>query len=364
MKHFCNAPWVNVSIDPNGDVLPCCRINTSIFKPDNLKNKSLDETWNGPALQQLRESFTENEAPAACSDCYKLEESGLESYRQIINEREDYPDLDTISEPPIYFDLKTTNVCNLKCRMCSSFNSSLIAKEQNEDNTWWTTEKLMTPQNKDTFASWLVSGKQLAIAGGEPFVNPETKKIIEASPKNMVFHINTNAMFYQQKLIDEMLKFDKVFISLSVDDLYERLEYARSGSKWKTIEKNILKFKELDTNNEHVQVHIYCTVNNYNIWYLEEFFDYFRSIDVHVNYQALTRPQMMNISYLPRSVKRRLFDKYISTRHTQIKYLVNYCLVDEENKIVEFNTFNKNKDSIRNEKFKDVFSEWAKVING
>ena len=361
---FCNAPWVNISIDPNGDVLPCCRINKQVFKPDNLKNYTLKEAWNGSALQNLREKFTELEKPEECLDCYKIEESGLKSYREIINERNDKVDLNLETEPPIYYDLKTTNVCNLKCRMCSSFNSSIIAKEQKEDNTWWTTEKLMTKENGATFSSWLKIGKELAIAGGEPFVNPETKRIIESAPKHMCFHINTNGMFYQQKLVDEMLKFERVFISISVDDLYERLEYARSNSKWKLIKENVLKFAQLEKDNDNLDVHIYCTVNNYNIWYLEEFFDYFKSINVKVNYQALTRPKELNISCLSSKVKTKIYDKYKNTKHKEIKSLMNYVCTQHPDLSKQFKEFNDTKDLIRKEKFEDVFPEWAKVIYG
>lgn len=64
---YCTSPWTVFNVFPNGDVCPCC----AGFGPiDNLMGKTLDEVWNGPAFQQLRESmFDCDMLPDYCKEC-------------------------------------------------------------------------------------------------------------------------------------------------------------------------------------------------------------------------------------------------------------------------------------------------------
>lgn len=367
---FCKAPWSNISIDPDGSVLPCCRIENYHYQADNLQDMSLAQAWNGPAIRKVRKQFLDGEIPIACiNPCFKVEEAGMESYRQVRNSW----DIDIVpsvwSPPPVFFDLKTTNVCNLKCRMCCSINSSLIAKEEGDDNTWWTTEKLLVPENRETFISWIDKMMHIGIAGGEPFVNPETKKILDAiiksgRAKKIEYGMNTNGMFWIQSFIDQIVQFKRARISISIDDLYQRNEYSRANSVWDTIARNLKKYVNLRDTHDHIKINSYATVNNYSIWYLEEYFQYFENINVLAEYQPLIGPFHMNISYLSADIKDQILNKYQNTNNKNIKDLMKFMMTQSEQDFTnKFIAYNKQKDKVRNENFKDVFPEWSKVIN-
>ena len=127
-KFFCKAPFTEMSIDPRGAILPCCRYKGIL---STLKDERIDKAWNNKNYKDLRTSFLNGEKPKECIDCWNAEDSGNESLRQSINWMAKDIDFDSniVEKPPLYYEFKLSNGCNLKCRMCFYGNSSSIAKE-------------------------------------------------------------------------------------------------------------------------------------------------------------------------------------------------------------------------------------------
>ena len=182
MSRFCPAPWINISTDVNGSIRPCCRYEQpggqSKYKMPWMKNGKLDEIYNGPEMQALRDAFKNGIEPNECSWCWKEEAVGIKSFREKYLERNYlYSEDDLI--PQIY-DLKLSNVCNLKCRMCGPQASSSIAKEENISNEYWLENKIIGTENENVFFNdWLPAMQELELTGGEPFFSPENKQLIE-----------------------------------------------------------------------------------------------------------------------------------------------------------------------------------------
>lgn len=61
----CYYPWYNVSIFPEGRVVPCFLFHEGI----NIKNKSLEEIWYGDFFEGERERFFRNELRKVCKNC-------------------------------------------------------------------------------------------------------------------------------------------------------------------------------------------------------------------------------------------------------------------------------------------------------
>lgn len=66
----CNAPWQQVVIRANGDVLPCC----SLYGPEvvlgNVTTNSIYNIWNGETMKKLRESLLKGKyIHRACEKC-------------------------------------------------------------------------------------------------------------------------------------------------------------------------------------------------------------------------------------------------------------------------------------------------------
>ena len=95
-------------------------------------------------MRALRDKMYNGGIVNECEHCFLQEKVGKKSFRQMHNEewtkkigeeeihrrvKESIVNEWQMLSDPIYLDLRLSNLCNLKCRMCSPHNSSQIAKE-------------------------------------------------------------------------------------------------------------------------------------------------------------------------------------------------------------------------------------------
>ena len=70
-EQLCLNPWSSVSVQADGDVIPCCFSFGKDVVYGNLKNQSLKEIWaTSPVLQEFRESHLTKQYHDICSKCY------------------------------------------------------------------------------------------------------------------------------------------------------------------------------------------------------------------------------------------------------------------------------------------------------
>ena len=365
MSRFCPAPWINISTDVNGSIRPCCRYEQPIrqieYKMPWMKDGTLDQVYNSPEMNKLRNAFRNGVEPKECSWCWKEEKSGIKSFREKYIERNYI--YDENNPVPQIYDLKLSNVCNLKCRMCGPQASSSIAKEEGVSNEYWLENKIIGTENEDIFFNeWLPSMQELELTGGEPFFSPENKQLIERIvDSGHADHINilitTNAMFYLPKLMEKLSSFKRVAISLSIDDIGARLEYARAGAKWDLIQKNITsileKYPTFNTS-------IYRTINNYNIFYLNELDDWALENNVKVSNGILHEPKHLSIQNLPKWAKEEVTERFI--RSNKYKNILDFMNIDNTNEIQSFRNTTLEKDNVRKQSFKESFPEWGEIL--
>lgn len=68
---LCLNPWLSVSIQCDGDVVPCCMSFGKEVVYGNLKEASLLEIWNeSPVLELFRQQHLNGMLPELCSSCY------------------------------------------------------------------------------------------------------------------------------------------------------------------------------------------------------------------------------------------------------------------------------------------------------
>ena len=365
MSKFCPAPWITISTDVNGSIRPCCRYeqphNQTKYKMPWMKDGSIADLYNGPEMKALRKAFLSGEQPKECNWCWKEEAAGILSFREKYLKREYSYNQD--NPVPQILDLKLSNTCNMKCRMCGPQASSAIGKEQGIVNPYWHSNKILGTENEYIFfTEWLPSVKELELTGGEPFFSKENKDLIfkiskTEYAKNISIKITTNGMFYDKRMLDTLTNFKLVQIPMSIDDIGIRLEYARGDSNWDIISKNILNMKKEYPN---FNVSIYRTVNNYNIYYLDELDNWASENNIIVTNGFLHSPNYLNIQNLPENVK-----KEISNKISNIDVLNFMCSIISTNNYDVLNRFffeNVRLDKIRNQSFEDVFPEFAELI--
>ena len=77
-KTFCVMPWINVSTDPDGTIIPCCISRDVIKKSDgtpyNLGHDKIEDFFNSPDFVNIREKMLKGEKVDGCSQCYLCSE--------------------------------------------------------------------------------------------------------------------------------------------------------------------------------------------------------------------------------------------------------------------------------------------------
>ena len=375
---ICMAPWAAISTDVNGSIRPCCKFEQPHLQQEHkmpyMKDGTLEEIWNSDALQKLRQAFINNEKPNECRQCWNEEKAGISSYRQHLNslfdeyknQKDRYDFNSTQSIPPFYIDLKLTNVCNLKCRMCSPMASSLIQKEMEKTSTfkgddYWHSSKIVGTYNEESFKKWLPNIDHIVFTGGEPFVGKENKDLLqliidEGYASQIDLHFNTNGMLMPQAIINMVLQFRKVEMVFSVDDIGPRLNYHRHGANWELIKKNIAKVPQ----DKNILISIYATVNNYNVWYIDEAMPEFRKLTPRASYNFVYEPAFLSPRKLNKLIKSELEDKYGD--NPEHEKLLKYIRSDEEDLTTQFHKHIKEMDVLRGEDFNKIFPEWSEVV--
>ena len=333
-ESFCVLPWVNITVDPDGAIKPCCISHDYIKKEDgtkfNLGYDSIDDIYNSKEYVELRQKMLDNEYISGCDVCYHNEKTGRQSRRLINNEQ--YKDVvPTTTESNLkikFFDLRFGNLCNLKCRMCSPANSNQIAKEITEINNeeyskfyplfdldseeWWETNTF-----DENIKSQVDNIDTIYMTGGEPTVIEKNfdimGELIELDKsKDITLIINTNLTNTNPKFYQYLPNFKSVILQLSIDGYEGVQEYLRYPSRFSQIDESIHKLIEM----ENVKLWATPVIQIGNLNKIVDLFKYFEDINIKENKPLidirpilLQDPQHMNIDYLPKDFKQKAFAK-------------------------------------------------------
>lgn len=315
-KQFCILPFTSLTINPTGSATPCCKFNrldTEIERA-TLHDSSLYQLFNQSAIQKIRKQFINGEKPTECRLCWTEESAGVKSLRQGINDLYTDQEMESLIQTPTIqiYDLKFTNLCNIKCRMCDShFSSSwipetinlkLIPYERIETHKTHSKQKfLKNSHHLKEFNSSLERIKLISFSGGEPLLQPEhdmfMEEIIASSRKyNLRLDYNTNGTVYNDLAVQAWKYVNEVIFRISLDGTDGQFEFLRHGAKWKNVIDNIERYKKNVGNN--VVMMAYITVNIYNIFYLESVIEYAIAQDLLVKFNFLQFPNCMSIGVL------------------------------------------------------------------
>jgi len=165
-----------------------------------------------------------------------------------------------------YFELKISNLCNLKCRICDSGSSTGWYKEEgiigSEQNCFATKEDFLNEFKKHEHNINL-----LYFFGGEPFLISYHYDLIDYLYDNKMFdveiHYSTNLTVYNERVEDCLHKlkhFKKVVIIGSLDGSGRRFEFLRKNSSWSKVESVIAKFSAYNKINFFVMPSL-CNLN-------------------------------------------------------------------------------------------------------
>jgi hypothetical protein len=252
-KSFCANPWILMHDGMSGNTNLCGRNWKKIKQRDDIKNWQTD-----PDYSLIREKMLKGEEIPGCGTCYTYEKKGIrdmrwtDSFDWITHLRlESLNDFKKIKKPA-YYEVRPSNKCNLKCRMCSEGFSHLIENE----NKQITDKKFRRFTEKDTYLSGgdsfnkidLDEAVRVYVAGGEPTIMPEFYEFLRFCVRegrtNLELKVNTNAVKISQPLFDLFKQFKDLWFTCSIDGTGKINEYIRWGTDGNKQIENIHKLRQ------------------------------------------------------------------------------------------------------------------------
>ena len=402
-NHFCMLPWIHLHSYPDGRAYPCCS-SVSQHPVGDLNKNSMKEVWNGEAMREVRRNMLSKTDSPECQVCYDKEAHGVYTMRNSFNKhfghhiKEVLPATHADGTADIFkfrfYDIRFSNLCNMKCRTCGDTFSSLWADENRKRFEW------KKGTNPATDVKVLFSGRnetdmleqlddhiphveQIYFAGGEPLIMPEHYKLIhrlielDKSDVKLTYNTNFLKVTYGGHDVFELWKhFDMgrgVSVGASLDIDGARAEYMRKGTKWDTIVRNRERMLEVCP---EVDFYLSPTVGLFNVLKVCQFHrswvekGYIKASDFHIN--MLYGPKDRRADVLPPALKdeaRAEITEHIAWIKTKGNNAINRCvpefeallvMMDAEDRtdmIPEFYRINDPLDEWRDEKFDDIFPE-------
>jgi MoaA/NifB/PqqE/SkfB family radical SAM enzyme len=359
----------------------------------------ISAAWNSEAMMRLRQNMLKGKGSAICKNCYAYEKVGRYSERTQYNSLyKAYYGRVLNTSPQGYvaeqsiplIDIRFSNRCNYKCRICSSEYSSL----------WHEEELRLDPNAKpypkglkmaadetlfwNSFQKLLPDVKRLHFAGGEPLVMDEhyrtLEHLISIGKTDLTLSYNTNfstLTHKQHDLIALWNKFEKVDIWASLDGMGPKGDYQRKGQHWPTIETNIRKVKQLCP---AATIGVNATVSILNVLHMPEFYRHMVDsalVDANrMNLYVLFSPHYLSINNLTTNLKRSVNALYAEFINGYAKRLdngknimnnaqavLNYMNEKDENLKQEFWQHTAALDRLRGESFVSIFPELAEMTS-
>lgn len=336
MKALCRLPFEHVFVNNAGTLHACCVVYPQYTKKDefgfatkdrHVATSGLLPAWNSASMQALRALLQSGHWPSACATCRRQEDAGLPSRRT--REGQGEIALNSLGEVQIRtLDLRLGNACNLACRMCSPFSSSLLIKE------WTDATPVLPPPSRVMQESIAAIGSQhgpiweedpnfwsdllklapdveeIHFAGGEPFLNRAHVTYLEAliqsgRSQHIRLSYNTNLTIVPNWLTRLAEHFQEVRVLVSLDGVEAHAEYIRYPLKWANFVSSLEKLDEIKAKfSDTISVAFNTTIQVYTLNGLLElmlFFEThpFKNLPRETTPNVLHNPSYFDLAEMP-----------------------------------------------------------------
>jgi organic radical activating enzyme len=361
----------------------------------NTNEQSLEEIWNGVPLKEVRRKMLNNETVSGCTRCYEQDDMGFFSMRVSSNKHfghhisltdETLEDGTLPNMKIAYWDIRFSNLCNLRCRSCGHIFSS----------NWYDDQiKLLTEENGGTpLKGWPQNNKrihfagrteedmwqqleqqidnleQVYFAGGEPLIMEEHYRLLKELLKRgrtdvrLVYNTNFTELVYKKTNVLELWKeFESVSIGASLDAMGPRAEYIRKNTDWTDVERNR---EQMLTVCPKVDFYISPTLSIMNAWHISDFHKdwvhkgFLKHQDLNIN--VLQEPSHYRVDIAPLEFKQEIKSKWeehikwltphdkLNRALTGFESAINLMMADDKTDLLpKFWSKTNTLDKIRNE---------------
>lgn len=417
-KTACIVPWSTLAIGPDGRASFCCEVVTPLTvdgRVGSIYRDSLANLWNARELVQVRAAMARGEKPETCRVCWEREATGGVSRRLLSNAA--YRQLGgrlsvdalalegagsgyNLERRPDWFILELGNVCDLKCRSCSSLFSSRIAADS--VHSAWNANQMapasestsarhrrrlqLAPENTsawfkdvDAVTDMIASGANgnaiLSLMGGETFLIDSTWRLLNALVErgvapHLVVGLVTNGQHRKPQI--EMLAphFRGFNVSLSIDAHGKLYEYLRHGASWGNLVDNLRWFRQVS----NLSLTAVPTLQNCNVLDMVTLLRFLDEQEVGLAYNVLHWPARLRPANLPANVRRIAVARlrsYLAAecRPANAAVVRNYCEILEDagetfdaGLFAEFMSFTNDLDASRGESLAEAAPELVALV--
>lgn len=312
-KAICVLPWVHEFKGVTGETKPCCLAKQFTPTEDQAK---------------VRQMMLLGKKPDVCQTCYIQEtESG---WSPRIKETKDWIKKfgsPNIENPQLEFiDLRFDATCNLKCKTCGPYASTLWQKEKGVSYPKNTNTKLYFQKiDKKKL-------KKVYMAGGEPTYIKEYLSFLEEIyevNKECEIIVNTNLKKLPNAWKNLLTKFPNITVVCSCDAIKDLASYVRYPLGWSEFQENV---EFVSKNVNFLQFNL--VASNLTVHRLYETCSWMKNYSKNINLSILSEPEIFSEKSVPISMRKLYIQslekikKFPVNIHyvTQFKTELNYLL--------------------------------------
>ena len=334
----CYAPWHSILVRFNGDIVPD-GVYTKRY--GNVLESSLNDVLNSITASYTKDSIRSGVLPPECEQCALKEASVGHSrrlfFRDILNPmlEGNQNDYSKNFHDIMFLEFNMSNICNLKCRMCDGINSSAWVKDElklaedgnilqrriNDPEFGYTNKSEQIIERLFEDPTPFMNLRYLSIKGGEPYMEPANKKILQkfidlGIAKNVTLDWTTNGTIVDDEVHELARQYGHTKWTVSIEGTDGLYEYIRGGKNF--------TFAQLNENLKHYdfdRIIIAVTVMAYNIAHLDKIQAWYDGAkqdnwDIYFN-NVVAAPPYLNPRVLPNEILESIQYKLPNINYTQ-----------------------------------------------
>jgi len=393
---YCILADIGLATQTNGNMTICNQSRTE-FRDSHgnvlrLDTNSLEEGWNSPTRQEIRQALLDGVKHPNCRDCWDEEAAGRTSIRLQAQER--FSTVKANPDQPRVFMFKPGNVCNLSCRHCNPYVSSKWYRDHYQVEVKPKTSISFVDyvhqydSIRDSFAAdnqrlWPVLSQwndQIVfydLYGAEPLLIEPLLEQLRASVRlgasqNQTIHINTNGTIWHDDFAELFGSFQRVELGVSIDATHEQFDYMRYPAQWNHVLDNLIKYQEVEqANPSRFHLEACITISLLNVYYVKEYVKFFHDMGIHCGINIVHRPDYLNLRIATPSVKKAIVDHLkeqpfrSAAWNEKIDNVINFINLEYPNSeqlMQQFWDFTNKYDELRGQRYADTFPEFYKVL--
>jgi MoaA/NifB/PqqE/SkfB family radical SAM enzyme len=314
---YCAAPFRSIRIDSTNNTQqtryrPCC-----VYKDQTDSSHTLTHYLQRKEIADLKQYFLSDpdRLPAGCESCHNQEQQNLPGQRTYFNKKfQDHQDCIT------QIEILPSNVCNLKCFMCSPSYSTALGHEYQQLKLINQFETYDYEEDCIQAITTLPDLSSVTFIGGEFFLTKQNLKILDLLiAKQISVQVTTNATVLLDSQIQRLKQIRDLELTISIDGIGPSYEFMRYPAKWSEVDSNIRYLKQILP---HARLIINFVCQPLNVQYLIPTMDYINQLMITTHISNLITPIWLEWHLLTQ-LELQQIQKLLQEQLTQYKLTIS-----------------------------------------